>query len=293
MRLRTSVFAVAVCYGCLLCGCSGSQDTKPEPKDSKAAISKETPKAPDKTRYGGKGRYVDVRDPKDSPPPEEKTPEPKKPKELAKATVEGWEASGFTAGWRGTNSSHQVVFETEATNLRDAIPAFRARKSTDDAALKGLRSPELPFALILSESKVTDGGLKELGGLTNLVLLDLTFAKVTGKGVAALTDLPNLTSLALRSIDMTDADLKNVARFKKLTSLGLGNTGVTDAGLSQLAGLQNLVSLDLGGNEVTDAGLKHLASLKNLTSLNLTFTKITAAGLKEFQQAVPKCLVTK
>jgi hypothetical protein len=293
MRLRTSVFAVAVCYGCLLCGCSGSQDTKPEPKDSKAAISKETPKAPDKTRYGGKGRYVDVRDPKVSPPPEEKTPEPKKPRELSKATVDGWENHGFTAGWRGANPTHQVVFDTELKDLRDAIPAFKARKSTDDAALKTLPAPELPFALILSESKVTDAGLKHFAGQTNLVLLDLTFSKVTGKGVAALTELPNLTSLALRSVEVTDADLKEVARFTKLTSLGLGNTGVTDAGLTHLAALQNLASLDLGGNEVTDAGLKRLASLKNLTSLNLTFTKVTAAGLKEFQQALPKCIVTK
>ena len=283
MSLRTSLAAVSVCVGCLLFGCGGGQDKLPKPKRDKATPPKE--KADKK---------ADVTPPKETPPtPEEKTPEPKKPRELSKATVDGWENHGFTAGWRGTNPTHQVVFDTELKDLRDAIPAFKARKSTGDVALKGLPAPELPFALILGGSEVTDAGLKHFAGLTNLVLLDLTFAKVTGKGVAVLTDLPNLSSLVLRSVEVTDAYLKDVARFTKLTSLGLGNASVTDAGLTHLAGLQNLVSLDLGNNEVTDAGLTHLASLKNLTSLNLALTKVTAAGLKEFQQAVPKCIVTK
>jgi internalin A len=286
MSLRSSLVATSLCLGCLLSGCAGGQDKKEKPK-----LPREKILPPEKRPVTDK--KPDPKQVKETPPKaEDKNPEPKLPKEFAKATIEAWEKRGFIAGWRGTNSAGEVAFAEQAKALRNAMPAFRAAKATDDAGLKSLPPAEIPFALMLNNTKVTDAGLKELAGLPNLVSLDLTSTKVKGTGLSALAGL-NLTSLEIRSNDLPDAALSGIAGLTKLSYLGLGNNEVTDAGLKHLAGLQNLTSLDLDLNKVTDAGLKHLVGLKNLTSLNLSLTKVTDAGRKELQAALPRCGIIK
>ena len=98
--------------------------------------------------------------------------------------------------------------------------------------LNVLPPPEVPFRLRLQS--VTDAGLKELVGLTQL------------------------QSLNLYTTQVTDAGLKELAGLIQLQTLNLDGTWVTDAGLKELAGLTQLQSLILHRTRVTLAGVQKL-----------------------------------
>ena len=57
--------------------------------------------------------------------------------------------------------------------------------------------------LDLSETQITDAGLKELVGLKNLQTLKLGFTRVTDAGLVTLRALPRLRSLYLWQTDVT------------------------------------------------------------------------------------------
>ena len=118
-------------------------------------------------------------------------------------------------------------------------------------------------------TEVTDADLVRLGGLTNLVTLDLDNTQVT------------------------DTGLVHLAGMTKLKTLLLGNTAVTDASLMHLANLRKLEGLSLYHTQVTDAGLVHLASLNRLTYLDLHNTHVTDAGVAELQETLPNCRIVR
>ena len=89
------------------------------------------------------------------------------------------------------------------------VPIFQF-KLFPTGKLNGLPPPEVPFSLTLSNSQVTDAGLKELAGLKQLQTLGLSDTQVT------------------------DAGLKELASLKQLQTLVLGGTKVTDAGMQEL-----------------------------------------------------------
>ena len=150
-----------------------------------------------------------------------------------------------------------------------------------DAGLKELAPLTNLELLDLNGTQVTDAGLKELAHFKNLRILNLWRTQVTDAGLKKLAPLTNLELLDLNGTQVTDAGLKELAHFKNLRILHLWRTQVTDAGLTNLAPLTNLYVLDLNSTQVTDAGLKNLAPLTNLGVLSLPETKVTNAGLKE------------
>jgi len=119
-------------------------------------------------------------------------------------------------------------------------------------------------AVYWSGKQVTDAGLENLKGLTQLQGLNLGGTKVT------------------------DTGLENLKGLNQLQWLSLGGTKVTDAGLENLEGLNQLESLNIDVTEITDAGLEHLKGLKQLQELWLVFTKVTDAGVKKLRQALPE-----
>ena len=159
-----------------------------------------------------------------------------------------------------------------------------------------------PAGLSLSGWKITDAGLVNLKGLTNLRRLVLP-KQITDAGVVHLvgmklavlripqqakTDLglkhylaaiepPN--ALDLPRWQITDAGLVYIKRLTNLETLSLRKTKVTDAGLVHLKSLINLTRLNLWESEVTDVGLVHLKGLTELRGLGLRNTQITDAGL--------------
>ncbi len=158
------------------------------------------------------------------------------PQPLPESVVDAWTAAGAEAGWMRSRSVSLFpefdVFLFLESDLGEPgdIPAFRF-SIWPEGGLSRLPVPASPFGLDLPSTGVTDAGLAELAGLTNLQALDLGFTSVTDAGLAELAGLANLQTL------------------------DLGLTSVTDAGLAELAGLANLQVLDLSFTRVTDAGL--------------------------------------
>jgi Leucine-rich repeat (LRR) protein len=194
-----------------------------------------------------------------------------------------------------------------------ALDLARARdlKDSDLVQLKAL--PSLKKLTFYDNDVVTDEGLANLKGLTNLTELTLTHIQVSGKGLAHLEGLSELESLHLGNTPVTDDDLAHLKAFKKLKVLHLYNTKITGTGLKNLSELSRLEFLHLSKNDaLTDdgikqlpamAGLRHLylehtgitdksveflKQMKGLEFLDLTETKLTDKGLKDLQDSLPK-----
>jgi hypothetical protein len=144
------------------------------------------------------------------------------------------------------------------------------------------------------DTRVTDAGLRELVGLSNLQSLNLCRRAITDQGLKELTGLKNLRALYLAGTQITDGGLKEVAALNNLQTLHLGATHISDTGLKQLVVLKNLQSLYLGGTRVSDLGLKDLAELKDLQSLNLDIdgVQITQAAVSALQKELPACRIS-
>jgi internalin A len=71
--------------------------------------------------------------------------------------------------------------------------------------------------LNLSNTKITDAGLKELAGLKNLITVH--HGQITDAGLKELAALQNLQRLNLAATQITDAGLKELAALKNLQGL--------------------------------------------------------------------------
>jgi internalin A len=154
--------------------------------------------------------------------------------------------------------------------------------------------------LYLGENHLTDDGLKKVGRLTNISVLDLgprpdlpkaptptagRGARITDEGLLALKPLSKLLRLGLQGTPIGDAGLDNLRGVGRdhngQLGLSLAGTQVTDAGLSRLPDLfPNLHWLELDGCAITDQGLAHLGRLKRLSHLSLNDTRVGDEGLR-------------
>ncbi len=165
--------------------------------------------------------------------------------------------------------------------------------------------PDSVISLELSNTRVTDEGLKALKGLDNLRELGLNHKKVTDEGLKELRELTNLRSLSLDECPgVTDAGMKELAGLKDLRRLSLTFTRVKGPGLRDLKGLKQLQTVQYSRDAVTDeilrnmreAGMLHQLSVAHghigtmpsgpdgIEALDLYFSRgVTDAGLKEIK----------
>jgi serine/threonine protein kinase len=152
---------------------------------------------------------------------------------------------------------------------------------------------------------VTDDGLKNLNGLTELTMLNLDSTKVSDEGLAHLKDLVQLNDLRLFGtkitdagilhlknmtqlsrlclggrLQITDASILQIRRFDQLKQLHLDTSKITDAALPLLRRLEHLELLDLGGTMVTDEGIESVIYIESLKELVLYNTKITDESMR-------------
>ncbi|HEV3340648.1 MAG TPA: M56 family metallopeptidase, partial [Pirellulales bacterium] len=144
--------------------------------------------------------------------------------------------------------------------------------------LKHLRSLVKLRSLVLTRTAVTDRGLVPLARLTDLEELDLDETAVGDEGVADLADLPKLAALSLRKTAIGDAALKYLQNRTSLRHLDLRGTKVTDLGLISLQGLAELTTLRLDDTGVSDAGIEIIERLASVTELTLGNTQVTDAS---------------
>jgi len=182
-----------------------------------------------------------------------------------------------------------------------------------DEWLQNLRMVPHIRLLYLRGTNVTGNGLRHIGGLKNLEVLDLqerpgltaevlanlaTLRKLTSvdmtgcaavgdDGLAEISDLTQLRTLSLSGSQVTDQGLRHLKDMSQTSHLWLGDTNVTDEGLKQLSHMKRMYWLDLRGTRVTDEGLKHLTSMNNLWQLVFWDTQVTEAGVKRIRSALP------
>jgi Leucine-rich repeat (LRR) protein len=123
------------------------------------------------------------------------------------------------------------------------------------------RDPKAPgqpaIGISLRGTNVTDADLEILKQLKSLQILNLSQTAITDAGLKPIESLPNLRNLIL-PVSITDAGLVHVKGLTQLESLNLLDSQVSDAGLVHLKGLRNLKILLLNGTKVTDAGLREI-----------------------------------
>jgi hypothetical protein len=105
-----------------------------------------------------------------------------------------------------------------------------------DRDMQLLKAAPQCFGLHLADNEISDKGLAELEGRTDLLILDLTNNPgITNEGLAHLRRLSNLRQLMLRkNSQITDEGLVHLENMKDLDLLILFGTRVTPAGVSEL-----------------------------------------------------------
>src|SRR5262245_28198601 len=127
----------------------------------------------------------------------------------------------------------QLGGTVEKDNRRPGMPVVAidfGGCAITDRDLRILRHfPELR-RLSLSNTPVTDEGLKHCADLTNIRFLDLNRTKVSSKGMKNLRRMKSLDTLALYGTALDDEGLKEVADCEKLGAVVLSETRISDRG---------------------------------------------------------------
>jgi uncharacterized membrane protein len=141
--------------------------------------------------------------------------------------------------------------KTLVTQLGSEFPAALQFESQN--------SNHVVFTAAGLRDKFGDAELAKLGPvLPSMVSLDLSNTRVTDSGVKALAGATDLKSLRLAKTQVTDAALPLLAGLSQLESLNLYGTQVTNQGILQLASLTGLKKLYLWQSKVDAAGASAL-----------------------------------
>jgi hypothetical protein len=142
--------------------------------------------------------------------------------------------------------------------------------------------------LLMDGTGITDEGMKYLEGMTSLEDISLS-EHITDQGLAHIAGLKNLQRISL-SDRITDDGLHHLLGLPKLESIGPLGAGVTGKGLDTLAPLKTLTGIRLFNAPITDDDLDKLLAFPELSYLHLAGTKITDAGLAKVAK-IPKLKV--
>ncbi len=176
--------------------------------------------------------------------------------------------------------------ESERRSLSLSGPAVTDNTLATVARMKNLQ------AIDLTDTSITDDGLKHLQGLTDLRHLHLRGnGGITDAGMWSLRPLTRLESLDLSATKISDAGLANLGVFSQLRSLSASGTRITDAGLPTIAAWTQLEALTLSNTKVSDRGIFLLAPLANLGSLSLDGTEVTREGANALQRGLLNCYI--
>lgn len=121
------------------------------------------------------------------------------------------------------------------TNLLN-VDFLRVASKIDDSHLALLKPLAAQvYWLSLANTKVTDAGLANVVGMTNLKRLSLEKTAITDAGLIHLKDLASLESLNLYGTQVSDAGLSHLQGFRCLKKLYLWQTKVSEEGAKKLA----------------------------------------------------------
>src|SRR5262249_30477953 len=135
--------------------------------------------------------------------------------------------------------------------------------------------------------------MRHLARLKNLVVLGIDEnPKITDVGLKELRGLSNLEQLYLIDTGITEDGLRHLAGMKKLSSLAVGGYPIRAKGVAHLEKLRGLKALFLQRCQLTDENLLALRTLANLTKLYVDGNELlTPAGIARLQKELPKLRV--
>ncbi len=163
------------------------------------------------------------------------------------------------------------------------------KAGADEVAGHLARLPALEY-VDFGKSDLSDSGLARLRGL-DLCVLTLSETKVTDAGLRHVRSMTTLEHLRLDSTSVGDAGMAEVATLPKLERLDVGDTNVTDLGVGSIVKLPALKLLDLQGTRVGDQGAALLTSKAGLKYIRLERTRVSHATIRALRAAFPKAYV--
>ncbi len=217
-----------------------------------------------------------------------------------------------------TLSSLQAL-TLSGTQVTDQILESIGRSCTSLHSLRLARTPvtgstmqhfQTLVSLDMSESKLTDEGLRQLAELPGIRELNVSGTSVTGSllpgdkvgfPAAESLDFANthfsgkylpsvlssrLTRLILSGTELRDEDLSAFSVCQTLAWLSLSDTQIDGSGLGALKNAK-VQFLSLAGTKITDAQTESLSQLSTLSSLSLARTAITGSALSRISFAQP------
>jgi hypothetical protein len=106
----------------------------------------------------------------------------------------------------------------------------------------------------MSDTKLSDKGVKDLTGLKKLKYLGIAGTEITNDALVPIGKLSELESLALARTKVSDAGMHDLVGLSKLETLGLANTAVGNPGILVLAPMASLRKLYVKNSAVTPEG---------------------------------------
>ena len=135
------------------------------------------------------------------------------------------------------------------------------------------------------DRRVTNAGIRRLGGLTQLEDPDIRSTKINDTGMRDLEKLTNLKKLSLGQTKITDYGVEHIKGLTKLQSLNLGYTGLTDDGMPFLKDMTELENLYLARTAVSDAGMPVIKGFTKLKMLYMPGVYVTDVGLENLKDS--------
>ena len=169
---------------------------------------------------------------------------------------------------KGPTAAEKKAAEERAKIAKAAMTKINASGATLMPIAQN--TPELRFSALNVVDKFGDKELQALKPVADQIAwADLARTKVTDGGLAILSGMTNLTKLHLEQTTIGDSGLTHLAKLSKLEYLNLYKTNVTDAGIQKLAGLKNLKRLYLWQSKATPAGVDRLRAAVPGLRINL------------------------
>jgi internalin A len=177
--------------------------------------------------------------------------------------------------------------EKRPANALEVTGIYLSDSNVTDKGMKSVLDCTNATSISLAKTGITDETVKKLAGFKKLNYLVLDNTKVGAAGLEGVSGLP-IDSLSLQGCELTEDGFKAIGKMKALTKLSLPEAKMKSAWLEHIAGLSKLNDLNLRAADFEDAAVKHVATLPSLESLSLNDTKLTDKGFAELV-TLPNC----
>lgn len=167
----------------------------------------------------------------------------------------------------------EALTEPEQINLTNS--------NLTDRGLKQLAGMQRLREITMARTQITDAGLAHLASLTELEFLELEGTRITGTGLFHLRNLKKMKGLELNEIPLTDHDLSNLREMTNLDYLSLSQTSVTDVGMEYLMNFKKLKHLSLRNNSISNEAVSKVSALTKLKVLSLSKTNINNDAIND------------